>query len=82
MDGIFFYGLYRGVCVDAADPEGRGRIRARVPLVTGDAVTGWVWPCRSPGATGTPVPGQGIFVMYEAGDPDFPIWIGVFSNVS
>lgn len=72
------FGVYRGVCVATNDPEKRGRITARVPAVTGTDVTGWAWPCRPVGATSVPVAGQGVFVMYEAGDPDFPIWIGVF----
>lgn len=71
-------GLYRAVVVDNADPEARLRLRVRVPSVTGTEVVGWVWPCL-PTLEGVrpPAPGQGVFVQYEAGDPDFPVWTGV-----
>lgn len=44
-DGGKFYGIYRGVVLDRSDPEGRYRLRVKVPQVTGEASTGWVWPC-------------------------------------
>ena len=72
-------GIYRAVVVDNADPESRKRLKVRVPAVTGTAVVGWVWPCLPHGVTTTvPAPGSGVWVMYEGGDPDFPIWMGVF----
>lgn len=74
-------GIYRAVVVDADDPEARLRLRVRVPGVTGDAVVGWVWPCLPAVARTTitlPTPGSGVWVMFEGGDPDFPVWMGVF----
>ncbi len=44
-----YYGIYRGVCFDNADPEKLGRIRARVPDVLGMQPTEWALPCRPPG---------------------------------
>lgn len=39
-----FFGIYRGVIVDSEDPEGYGRVRLKVPQVTGESVTDWAWP--------------------------------------
>lgn len=74
-------GIYRAIVVDNEDPEQRMRLRVRVPGVTGDAVVGWVWPCLPPVDRSTltpPTPGSGVWVMFEGGDPDFPVWMGVF----
>lgn len=43
-----YYGVYEGICVDSDDPEDAGRIRLRVPQVTGQEVTSWA---RSLGGT-------------------------------
>lgn len=138
MDGEpRFYGLYRGICLNADDPEGSSRITLQVPQVLGTQATDWAWPVRSPitehdhpdhkphlaaevaamlnassagdpahthditaaggeldhehdpapGVPATPehsphvrVPkaGDGVWVMFEAGDPDLPVWLGIF----
>lgn len=39
-----FFGVYRGVIVDSEDPEGYGRVRVKVPQVTGESATDWAWP--------------------------------------
>lgn len=44
-----YYGLYRGICTRNRDPEGRFRIKVRVPAVSGKEETGWVLPCLPPG---------------------------------
>lgn len=71
-------GVYRGVCVDPTDGEGLGRIRMVVPQVTGVRAVVTAWPCRPPSENGLPQPKQGVWVMYESGHPDKPVWIGVF----
>lgn len=134
-----FYGLYRGKVVDNNDPDGRKRLKLRVPSVLDTAVTDWAWPCLPPtenhadhkqhillnSASATAVgdhgshthtisvidtndafehnhtavvlqnvdpvtvapqhtrhkhvPGIGteVWVMFEGGVPDYPVWIGV-----
>ena len=75
------YGVYRGVVVTNADPENRLRVRATVPSVTGASVTDWCWPCVTPGPhVMAPKPGAGVWVMYENGSVDYPIWLGVFEE--
>jgi len=74
-----FYGVYRGLVVDSTDPQGLLRIKLRVPQILGPAVTSWAWGVH-PSVTGNifiPPPGTGVFVMFEGGDPNFPLWLGV-----
>lgn len=76
-----FYGIYRGIVADNNDTTGNGKLKLRVPQVFSDAVTDWAWP-MSPSAVklASPSIGQGVWVMFEGGDPSFPIWVGVFGE--
>ncbi len=76
-----FYGKYRGIVEDNEDPLMMGRIRAKVPAVTGDQLTGWAMPCAPFGGSGMgffalPAKGAGVWIEFEGGDPDYPIWSG------
>ena len=77
-----FYGAYKGIVTNSADPEGMLRIKALVPQVFGSptAETDWALACVPPGFTGeAPVPGQGVWIAFEGGDTDYPLWIGVWN---
>lgn len=76
-----FYGKYRGVVTDNDDPLMTGRVRAKVPDVTGDQESGWALPCAPFGGSGmgffaVPKVGAGVWIEFEHGDPDYPIWSG------
>ena len=76
-----FYGKYRGVVTDNQDPLMMGRIRAKVPDVMGDLESGWAMPCAPFGGSQTgffaiPTVGAGVWIEFEYGDPDYPIWSG------
>lgn len=72
-------GIYRGICYDNNDPEVRGRIRVKVPMLFGDSPTDWAWPCFPTGSVRTvPLLNTGVWVMFEGGSPDHPVWIGTF----
>jgi hypothetical protein len=80
-----FYGKYRGLVVDNHDPESLGRLTLLVPSVLGpEVVTGWAMPCvpyggdRNQGFLCIPEPGAGVWVEFEEGDLEFPIWVGTF----
>lgn len=80
-----FYGKYRGFVVDNADPEKRGRIRVKVPSVIGDeVVSGWALPCAPYGGTSDvgafyiPEVEAGVWVEFEMGLVEYPIWVGTF----
>lgn len=77
-----YFGKYRGTVTDNQDPKGIGRIRASVPGLLGDDVEcGWAWPClpyAGPGVGSFLIPpvGSGVWIEFEAGDLDSPIWSG------
>jgi uncharacterized protein involved in type VI secretion and phage assembly len=76
-----FYGKYRGIVTDNLDPLMIGRVRARVPDVTGEDESGWAMPSAPFGGEGmgffaVPSTGAGVWIEFEHGDPDYPIWTG------
>ncbi len=82
MNGKFF-GKYRGTVVQNVDLEQRGRIQALVPDVSNIIPTSWAMPCvplagKSMGTYMVPQIGAGVWIEYEQGDPDYPIWTGGF----
>jgi uncharacterized protein involved in type VI secretion and phage assembly len=76
------YGKYRGRVVDNADPTSRGRLQVVIPaLLAGQAV--WAMPCApyagpQVGFFALPPVDAGVWVEFEGGDLDLPIWSGCF----
>jgi hypothetical protein len=73
-----YYGIYRGTVTSAADPTMKGRLQVSVPAVGGMA-NSWAAPCRDYRSTATPPVGSPIWVMFEGGNPTFPVWMGCAS---
>jgi hypothetical protein len=75
------YGVYRGVVIDNVDPEGLSRLRVQVPQLLGTVPTDWAWPSL-PIAVGVSVPAVNdpVWVMFEAGDINRPVWVGIWLN--
>jgi uncharacterized protein involved in type VI secretion and phage assembly len=76
-----FYGKFRGVVTDVHDPLMTNRIRARVPDVLGNDESGWALPAlpfggRGMGLFALPSVGAGVWIEFERGDPNFPVWSG------
>lgn len=79
-----FYGKYRGTVINNVDPLFTGRLLVQVPDVLNLAPSTWAEPCVPlAGPTGPPmgvylVPpiGAGVWVEFEQGDPNYPIWSG------
>lgn len=76
-----FYGKYRGSVVNNVDPMRIGRIQAQVPDVLGVTPSSWALPCfpsagRQAGSYVVPQVGAGVWIEFEGGDPDRPIWVG------
>ncbi len=76
-----FYGKYRGLVTDTADPLRLGRLQASVPEVLGEVNTGWALPCAPYAGTGVglftiPAVGAGVWIEFEAGDVSRPVWVG------
>ncbi len=75
------YGKYRGVVRNNVDLESRGRIQCEVPDVLGYVPTTWAMPCVPVAGLGcgfysVPMLGSGVWVEFEKGDVDKPIWVG------
>ena len=77
-----FYGKYRGTVVNNIDPLQIGRVQVSVPdvsLIPGS----WAMPClpiagKQEGIFMVPQIGAGVWVEFEQGNPDYPIWVGGF----
>jgi uncharacterized protein involved in type VI secretion and phage assembly len=78
-----FYGKYRGMVMNNIDPMQMGRLQVQVPDVTGLAPATWAMPCMpvagiQNGMFVVPLIGSGVWVEFEQGDIDHPIWVGCF----
>jgi Type VI secretion system/phage-baseplate injector OB domain len=78
-----FFGKYRGVVIDNIDPDQVGRIQAQVPDVLGELPSTWALPCApaagiQAGCFIVPPVGSQVWIEFERGDPDYPIWAGGF----
>ena len=82
-----YYGKHRGTVVNNVDPMQIGRLMVQVPGVTGLGVSTWAMPCfpatgKQSGVWALPQIGSGVWVEYEQGDPDHPIWTGSWYGVA
>lgn len=78
------FGKYRGIVTDNQDPEKRGRLKLLIPSVLTDQISDWALPCMPYGGS----PDQGMFMVpeidaqlwveFEEGDINRPIWVGTF----
>lgn len=79
-----FYGKYRGSVRSNADPERRGRLELWIPDVLGDRPSTWAEACvplagprgAAMGVHLVPPEGTAVWVEFEAGHPDHPVWVG------
>jgi uncharacterized protein involved in type VI secretion and phage assembly len=76
-----FFGKYRGTVADNNDPLTRGRLSVQIPQVLGDAAV-WALPCvpyagKDVGFFAMPPVGTMVWIEFEAGDPSYPIWVGM-----
>jgi len=78
-----YYGKYRGLVIENLDPEQIGRVLVQVPDVLGEIPSSWAMPCVpaagiQSGCFIVPPIGSQVWVEFEQGDPDYPIWTGGF----
>ncbi len=76
-----YLGKYRGTVVTNVDPEQRGRIQAQVSDVLGDMPSSWAMPSLplagpQVGHYAIPPVGAGVWIEFEQGDKNYPIWSG------
>jgi hypothetical protein len=80
-----FYGKYRGKVISNTDPMQQGRILVNVPTVMGTAQN-WALPAApfagiQVGIYAVPPPTANVWIEFEEGDADKPIWSGGFWDV-
>ncbi|MCP3137406.1 phage baseplate assembly protein V [Pyxidicoccus xibeiensis] len=78
-----YFGKFRGRIVNNVDPLMLGRVQVGVPAVLGDGTLSWAMPCTpfagpQVGMFALPPVGANVWVEFEGGDPDYPIWTGCF----
>lgn len=76
-----YHGKFRGTVVNNIDPMQQGRLQAMVPDVLGSMPSTWAMACVpfagiQAGLWSVPPIGAGVWVEFEQGDPDYPVWTG------
>lgn len=77
------FGKYRGKVASNEDSQKRGRLEVTVPAIFGNQRI-WALPCvpaANPDGSGVfamPDIGANVWVEFEAGNLDYPIWTGCF----
>ena len=76
-----FYGKFRGTVINNVDPMQIGRVQIMVPDVDGLVPSTWAMPCvpftgKQMGMWCLPQVGTGVWVEFEQGEADHPVWSG------
>lgn len=77
-----YFGKYRGEVTDTADQTKRGRLKVKCAAVLGDQEA-WAMPAvpyagKSIGLFALPPKGTSVWVEFEGGEINQPIWSGCF----
>ena len=77
-----YFGKYRGLVINNIDPMQMGRLMVQVPDISLIPST-WAMPCfpvtgKQMGVWVLPVIGSGVWVEFEQGNTDYPVWVGCF----
>jgi uncharacterized protein involved in type VI secretion and phage assembly len=80
---VKYYGKYRGTVINNIDPERKNRLQVEVPDVLALVPSSWAMPCVpfagiQSGVVVLPTIGAGVWIEFEQGNPDYPIWVGGF----
>lgn len=79
-----FYGKYRGTVLTNVDPLRQGRLQLDCPGVKALLPVTWALPCLPFTGTGMgayvvpPPVGTGVWIEFEGGNPDKPVWVGCY----
>jgi cytoskeletal protein CcmA (bactofilin family) len=75
-----YWGKYRGKVIDTSDPTVSGRLLCSVAALP-EMLLNWAMPCVPYAALGqgffaVPTEGSDVWIEFERGEPDKPIWSG------
>ncbi|MEO1221271.1 MAG: phage baseplate assembly protein V [Pseudomonadota bacterium] len=73
-----FYGKYPGLVSEAPEPDVHGSILVKIPSIFGETAEVRARPCLPYGHFFIPPPEARIWVEFEAGNLDYPLWVGVW----
>ena len=78
-----YYGKYRGLVLNNIDPMQTGRLMVQVPDVSNVLPSTWALPCLpfagiQSGMYVVPEIGSTVWIEFEQGNPDYPVWVGCF----
>jgi uncharacterized protein involved in type VI secretion and phage assembly len=81
--GPRYYGKYRATVLNNLDPQLQGRIQVQLGDRYGLFPSTWALPALAFAGIGAavvalPPIASSVWVEFEAGDPDYPIWSGAF----
>lgn len=78
-----YYGKYRGTVINNVDPLQIGRLMVQVADVSNVIPSTWAMPCVpfggiQSGFYAVPDIGAGVWIEFEHGDSDYPVWVGTY----
>lgn len=77
-----YYGIYQGIVTNINDTEKRGRIKCQIPdVLGGETESAWCDPMipvayDNGGDFCIPEKNEAVWLMFIAGDPNRPVWLG------
>jgi len=81
----YYHGMVVGIVSDGNDPDGLGRVKVRIPRWSDSEESNWARVAtfmagKDRGAVFLPEVDDEVIVMFEAGDPTYPVVIGSLHN--
>jgi hypothetical protein len=70
------FGIYRATVVSNSDPQNKRRLQVVVPDPLGEEAI-WAEACVAPGSRARPMEGTAVWVQFEGGSAERPVWVGV-----
>jgi Type VI secretion system/phage-baseplate injector OB domain len=70
-------GKFRAQVINNKDPEMRGRLLVKSPRVLNNHELGWAESCLPPGYFTLPRKLDWVWIEFEEGDVNKPIWVGI-----
>lgn len=73
-----WFGKYSGTVTGNEDADKQGSVKVTVPAIFGPELEVMARPCFPYGHFFVPPVGTKVWVEFEGGDPEFPIWVGAW----